>query len=107
MSNDKIVLLIVTILMGVILTGFGAIIKTQSAGDMINGFDDNRDDKDKVSRIMGKSLLYTGLLEIMVGLMGILFLDKYLKAVGIIQAIIVCVGLGIGAYRTNKYGRKE
>ena len=107
MSNDKIVLLIVTILMGGILTGIGAIIKTQNAGDMINGFDDNRDDKDKVSRIMGKSLLYTGLLEIMVGLMGILFLDKYLKEVGIIQVIIVCVGLGIGTYRTNKYGRKE
>lgn len=107
MSNDKIVLLIVTILMGGILTGFGAIIKTQNAGDMINGFDDKRDDKDKVSRIMGRALLYTGLLEIMVGIVGILFLDKYLKAVGIIQAIIVCAGLGIGTYRANKYGRKE
>lgn len=107
MSDDKIVLLSVTFLIGVMFSGFGAIIKTQNAGDMINGFDDNGDDKEKVSRIMGRSLLYTGLLEIIVGIIGILFLDRYLKAVCIIQIIIVCSGIGIGVYRTNKYGKKE
>lgn len=107
MNDDKIILLIVTFLIGGMLSGFGAIIKTQNAGDMINGFDDSRDDKEKVSRIMGGALLYTGLLEIIVVIVGILFLEKYLKTIGIIQGIIVCVGIGIGAYRTNKYGRKE
>lgn len=107
MNDDKIILLIVTFLIGGMLSGFGAIIKTQNAGDMINGFDDSRDDKEKVSKIMGGALLYTGLLVIVEGIIGILFFGKYLKAVGIVQGIIVCVGIGIGAYRTNKYGKKE
>ncbi|MEG2935789.1 MAG: DUF3784 domain-containing protein [Clostridium sp.] len=107
MNDDKIILLIVTFLIGGMFSGLGAIIKTQNAGDMINGFDNGRDDKAKVSRIMGGALLYTGLLEIIVGIIGILFLEKYLKTIGIIQGIIVCGGIGIGAYRTNKYGKKE
>lgn len=107
MKDDKIVLLIVTFLIGAMLTGLGAIIKTQNAGDMVSGFDDRRDDKDKVSRIVGRSMIYTGLLEIVIGVIGIILLEEYFKLVAIIQFIVVCGGIGIGAYRTNKYGKKE
>lgn len=107
MSDGKIILMVITFLIGAMLMGLGAIIKTQNAGDMVSGFDDKTDDKDKVSRIIGKSMLYTGLLEIVIGIIGIILMEEYLKAVTIIQFIVVCGGIGIGAYRTNKYGKKE
>lgn len=107
MRDDKIVLLIVTFLMGGMLAGFGLIIKTQNAGDMINGFDDKKDDKEKVSKIMGKSLLSIGMSVIVVGLLGVILLNDYLKYIAIIQTAIVIVGVVIGCYKTNKYGKKD
>ncbi len=106
MGNEKIVFLIVTFLMGGMLTFFGWVIKTQNAGDMLNGFDDQKDDKEKVSKIMGKNLLTIGISVTVIGLIGVIFVNKYLEYIAYIQIAVTIIGLAIGYYKTNKYGRK-
>lgn len=54
------VLFIVSLILGIIFLFLGWIIKSQNAGDMINGYNDRIYDKTKVSKIMGNSLLYLG-----------------------------------------------
>lgn len=61
-------LMISTFLLGGMFTFFGWIIKSQNAGDMINGFNEKRHDKKKVSKIMGNNMLYIGISVIIVGL---------------------------------------
>lgn len=36
-----------------------------------------------------------------------IFLNDYLKYIAIIQTVIVIVGVVIGCYKTNKYGKKD
>lgn len=69
-------LIIITMLMGGFLTFLGWVIKSQNAGDMLNGFDARKYDKDKVSRIIGGDILNTGLLIIILGIIGIFLNSK-------------------------------
>lgn len=70
-------LIIITMLMGGLFTFLGWVIKSQNAGDMLNGFDEKKYDKDKVSRIVGGDMLSTGLLIMLVGSIGIFLSSKF------------------------------
>lgn len=70
---------------------------------MINGFDEKRDYIEKVSDIMGKTLLIIGISIIIIGTLSIIFFKDCLKYVGHIVVIVVIVGIAIGGYKTNKY----
>lgn len=70
-------LIIITMLMGGLFTFLGWVIKSQNAGDMLNGFDEKKYDKDKVSRIVGGDMLSTGLLIMLIGSIGIFLSSKF------------------------------
>ncbi len=86
-------LIIITMLIGGIFTGLGWIIKSQNAGDMLNGFDDKKYYKDKVSKIVGSDMFYTGILIIFIGALGILLNSKFYNFMAFIQITIFIIGI--------------
>lgn len=86
-------LIIITGLIGGMLTGLGWIIKSQNAGDMLNGFDDKKYYKDKVSKIVGSDMFYTGILIIFIGALGILLNSKFYNFMAFIQITIFIIGI--------------
>lgn len=78
---------------GGILTFLGAIIKHFNAGDILNGFDEKKYDKEKVSRIVGMDFLIIGLSVIIIALISIFIDKKYYNAIMITQGIIIVLGL--------------
>lgn len=86
-------LIIITMLIGGMFTGLGWIIKSQNAGDMLNGFDDKKYYKDKVSKIVGSDMFYTGILIIFIGALGILLNSKFYNFMAFIQITIFIIGI--------------
>lgn len=95
-------LIIITFLMGGFLTFLGWVIKSQNAGDMLNGFDEKKYDKDKVSRIVGGNILYTGLIIIILGVIGIFLNSKYYNYVPYAQTFVMVVGVIKWMYEMEK-----
>lgn len=95
-------LIIITILMGGLFTFLGWVIKSQNAGDMLNGFDAKKYDKDKVSRIVGGDMLNTGLLIILVGVIGIFLDNKFYNYIPFVQVGIVALGVIKSMYEMDK-----
>lgn len=71
-------LIISTLLIGGMFTGLGWIIKSQNAGDMLNGFDEKKYYKDKVSQIVGRDMFYTGISIILIGVFDIFLIVNLL-----------------------------
>lgn len=71
-------LIISTLLIGGMFTGLGWIIKSQNAEDMLNGFDEKKYYKDKVSKIVGRDMFYTGISIILIGVFGIFLIVKFI-----------------------------
>ncbi|MBK5242984.1 DUF3784 domain-containing protein [Clostridium sp.] len=92
-SMDVYGLIIITLIMGGMFTFLGWVIKSQNAGDMLNGFDAKKYDKDKVSRIVGGDMLYTGLLTILIGVGGAFFNSKFYNYITIAQVVIYLIGI--------------
>ena len=86
-------LIIITMLMGGLFTFLGWVIKSQNAGDMLNGFDEKKYDKDKVSRIVGGDMLSTGLLIMLIGSIGIFLSSKFYNYITFVQIGIVVLGI--------------
>ncbi|MCI9303498.1 DUF3784 domain-containing protein [Clostridium sp.] len=86
-------LIIITMLIGGMFTGLGWIIKSQNAGDMLNGFDDKKYYKDKVSKIVGSDMFYTGILIIFIGALGVLLNSKFYNFIAFIQITIFIIGI--------------
>lgn len=95
-------LIIITMLMGGLFTFLGWVIKSQNAGDMLNGFDAKKYDKDKVSRIVGGDMLNTGLLIILVGVIGIFLDNKFYNYIPFVQVGIVALGVIKSMYEMDK-----
>ncbi|MBU5593345.1 DUF3784 domain-containing protein [Clostridium sp. MSJ-4] len=95
-------LIIITMLMGGLFTFLGWVIKSQNAGDMLNGFDAKKYDKDKVSRIVGGDILYTGLLVILVGGVGVFLSSKFYNYITFTQVGIVVLGIIKSMYEMDK-----
>ena len=53
MNSELLKMQIAFIFIGILLVFIGFVSKTQNAGDMINGFDEKKHDKEKVSKILG------------------------------------------------------
>lgn len=86
-------LIIITGLIGGMLTGLGWIIKSQNAGDMLNGFNDKKYSKDKVSKIVGGDIFYTGILIVFIGTLAILLDSKFYNCITFIQITIFIIGI--------------
>lgn len=95
-------LVMITLLMGGFFTFLGWVIKSQNAGDMLNGFDAKKYDKDKVSRVVGGDMLNTGLLVIFVGIVGIFLSSKFYNYISFSQAGIFVLGIIKIMYDTDK-----
>lgn len=95
-------LIIITMLMGGLFTFLGWVIKSQSAGDMLNGFDAKKYDKDKVSKIVGEDMLSTGLLIIILGGIGIFLSSKFYNYITFLQVGIVVLGIIKSIYEMEK-----
>lgn len=98
-------LLIPTLLLGGMFTFFGWVMKSQNAGDMINGFDEKKHDRKKVSKIMGSNLLFIGLAIFVIGAISLFFNIQYVKYFFNIQTAIIIIGIVKAIYETNKYGK--
>ena len=85
-------ILVLAFLGGGILTFLGAIIKYFNLGDILNGFDEKKHDKEKVSRIVGMDFLIIGL-SVIIALISIFIDKKYYNAIMITQGIIIVLGL--------------
>lgn len=92
-NMDAYGLIIITLIMGGMFTFLGWVIKSQNAGDMLNGFDEKKYDKNKVSRIVGGDMLYTGLLIILIGIVGVFFSSKFYNYITIAQVVIYVIGI--------------
>lgn len=86
-------LIIITGLIGGMFTGLGWIIKSQNAGDMLNRFDDKKYYKDKVSKIVGSDMFYSGILIIFIGTLGVLLNSKFYNFIAFIQITISIIGI--------------
>lgn len=100
-------LIIITMLMGGFLTFLGWVIKSQNAGDMLNGFDARKYDKDKVSRIIGGDILNTGLLIIILGIIGIFLNSKFYNYITCGQVGIAILGIINIMYKMEKKCKRK
>lgn len=100
-------LIMVTSFMGGLLTFLGWVMKSQNAGDMINGFDARKYNKDKVSKIVGEDMLSTGILIILLGIIGIFFGSKIYNYITYGQIVIFIVGIIKSIYDMDKKCRKK
>lgn len=91
-------ILMLAFLGGGIITGLGAIIRFCNIGDVLNFFDEEKHDKEKVSRIVGRDFLVTGLSIIIIAIISIFIDAKYHNAMMMTQAFILILGLIIGFY---------
>ncbi|MEG0308556.1 MAG: DUF3784 domain-containing protein [Clostridium sp.] len=100
-------ILLLAFLGGGILTSLGAIIKYCNIGDVLNFFDEEKHDKDKVSRIVGRDLLAIGLSIIAIAIISIFIDTKYHNAIMMGQVFIVVFGLIITFYHQMFKCRKQ
>ncbi|MGG7059829.1 DUF3784 domain-containing protein [Clostridium tertium] len=100
-------LIISTLLIGGMFTGLGWIIKSQNAGDMLNGFDEKKYYKDKVSKIVGRDMFYTGISIILIGVFGIFFNSKVYNYIAFTQSGIVIIGIIKSMYDMDTKCRRK
>lgn len=98
MEPDLIGILIFAFLAGGIVTFIGAIIKFFNAGDILNFYDEKKHNKDKVSKLVGGDMFYTGLCIIFIAIISIFLSDKYHYAMMMTQVAILLIGLMISFY---------
>lgn len=96
MNSELLKMKIAFIFIGIFLVFVGLVSKTQNAGDMINGFDEKKHDKEKISKILGNNFLCTGICILI--LISITFAFKNIN-IYILEAIIMFV-FAIGIVRT-------
>jgi len=83
---------------GGIVTFIGSIIKFFNAGDVLNFYDEKIHDKNKVSKIVGNDIFYTGLGIILIAIISIFLNNKYYYAMMITQTITLLMGLLLSCY---------
>ena len=98
MKPDLTGILIFAFLGGGIVTFIGSIIKFFNAGDVMNFYDEKIHDKNKVSKIVGNDIFYTGLGIILIAIISIFLNNKYYYAMMITQTIILLMGLLLSCY---------
>lgn len=99
---DMYELIILTMLIGGLFTFLGWVIKSQNAGDMLNGFDPKKYDKDKVSQIVGGDMLNTGLLIVFLGVVGVFLGSKFYSYITSAQGSITVLSVIDIMYKMEK-----
>lgn len=83
---------------GGLLTFIGSIVKFFNAGDILNFYDEKKHDKDKVSKIVGNDMIYTGLGVFFIAIISIFLSDKYYYAMMMTQIAVIIIGLLVSLY---------
>lgn len=97
MNSELLKMQVAFIFIGIFLLFIGLVSKTQNAaGDMINGFNEKKHDKEKVSKILGNNFLCTGICILI--LINITFVFKNIE-IYVLEVIIMFVFI-IGVLRT-------
>ena len=98
MEPDLTGILMFAFLGGGIITFIGAIVKFFNAGDILNFYDEKKQDKNKVSKLVGGDMFYTGLGVIFIAIISIFLSDKYHYFMMMLQVAIMMVGLLLSIY---------
>lgn len=98
MKPDLTGILIFALLGGGILTFIGGIIKFFNAGDILNFYDEEKHDKNAVSRLVGSDIFYTGLGIILIAIISVFLNEKYYYALMITQVALTFLGLLLSCY---------
>ncbi|MGG5460678.1 DUF3784 domain-containing protein [Clostridium sp. B9] len=106
-ESSLISVLLLAFLAGGFLTFLGGIIKYFNAGDMINGFDENKHDKNKVSKLLGTDFLLSGLGVILLGIIGLFVNDNFYTLINILQICIIFIGLALSIFHFYKKCSKK
>lgn len=69
---------------------------------MLNGFDARKYDKNIVSSIVGGDMLYTGLLVILIGVVGVFLNSKFYDYITFAQVGFVIIGIIKSMYDMDK-----
>ena len=96
---------------GGIVTFIGSIIKFFNAGDILNFYDEKIYDKNKVSKIVGNDIFYTGLGIILIAIISIFLNNKYYYAMMITQMYFIlnlCAKFSLKSQPSiyGKYGKR-
>ena len=94
--------IMITLFIGGFFTFLGWVIKSQNAGDMLNGFDAKKYNKDKVSSIVGKDILHTGIVIIFIGSVSVFIDSKYYNFTTLLQMGILLLGIIKSMYDMEK-----
>lgn len=92
-------ILVTGFFIGGIFSFFGAIIKYFDVGDIINFYDEKKQSKDKVSKVVGGNLLIIGISEIIISLISIFINKIYYVYIIYFLAFIVILGVIITLYQ--------
>ncbi len=106
-SVDIYGLVIITLFIGGFPLFLGWVIKSQNAGDMLNGFDSKKYDKSKVSSIVGTDIFNTGLIVILLGILGVSFTNKYYNYITFMQISIMILGIIKSMFDMENKCKKE
>ena len=98
MQPDLTGILMLAFLGGGILTFIGAIIKFFNAGDVLNFYNEKTYDKDKVSKVVGSDIFYTGLVIIIIAIISIFVSNKYYYVIMMSQVVIILLGILLSCY---------
>lgn len=103
MNSELLKMQIAFIFIGIFLLFIGFVSKTKNTGDMINGFDEKKHNKEKIAKILGNNFLCTGICILI--LISITFVFKNIN-IYILEAVIMFV-FTIGIIRTIYQVKKE
>lgn len=106
MDSNYIGVIMVTILAGGLLTIFGYSIKHFKAIDLVLSFDETKHDKEKVIKTFGNNILVTGLIILIIGVVGIFVIKNFLGIIMSIQMIILILNFLFTVFRLNTYCKK-
>lgn len=106
MSGNYLGVTIVTILAGGLLTLFGYSIKHFKTIDLVLSFDENKHDKEKIIKTFGNSLLVTGLIILIIGIIGIFIIRNFLDIIMSIQVFILILNVLFIIFQLNTYCKK-
>lgn len=79
------------VLLGIMISFFGWIIKSQESIDMLNGFNDRTYDKKKMSKVLGTNLLYVGVLLLLISLSHFIITNNSIDFLSIYSTEIIFI----------------
>lgn len=98
--------IILTILGGRLLTLFGYSIKTFKSIDLIIFFDKNKINTEKALKMVGNTIVATGLLIFIIGVLGIFLTPAFLGEILLAQILILTLSLLLTTYQLKLFCKR-